>query len=108
MTNSQPENIETRLTTVEEQLDQVLESLDLIGTIQNGIRVEVRANSQTSARLERTVRQLAEISARTQAVVVLQQEELQQYRTDIQQNQENINRILTYLENPNRGQTPPN
>ncbi|MEM7578865.1 MAG: hypothetical protein AAF316_03265 [Cyanobacteria bacterium P01_A01_bin.80] len=36
----------------------------MTGTIQNGIRVEVRANSQTSARLERTVRQLAEISAR--------------------------------------------
>lgn len=108
MTNSQPENIETRLTTVEEQLDQVLESLDLIGTIQNGIRVEVRSTSQSTARLERTVRQLAEISARTQAVVVRNQEELQQYRADIRQNQENINRILTYLENPNRGESPPN
>lgn len=108
MTNAQPEDIQNRLTTVEEQLDQVLESLDLIGTIQNGIRVEVRATSQSTARLERTVRQLAEISARTQAVVVRNQEELQQYRADIRQNQENINRILTYLENPNRGQTPPN
>lgn len=103
MTNSQPppEDLETRVATVEEQLDQVLESLDLIATIQRGIRVEVRENSQTSARLERTVRQLAEISARTQAVVLRQQD-------TINQQQENIERILTYLENPNRGDTMPN
>ncbi len=37
--------------------------------------------------------QLAEISARTQSAVV---------------RQENIERILTYLENPNRGDTMPN
>ncbi|WP_088239401.1 hypothetical protein [Calothrix rhizosoleniae] len=108
MTNSQPENLETRVTTIEEQLEQVLESLDLIATIQRGIRIEVRNTSQTSARLERTVRQLAEISARTQAVVVRNQEELEQYRADIRQNQENIHRILAYLENPHRGDTMPN
>jgi len=101
MTNAQPEDLETRVATVEEQLDQVLESLDLIATIQRGIRVEVRENSQTTARLERTVRQLAEISARTQAVVLRQQD-------TINQQQENIERILTYLENPNRGDTMPN
>lgn len=101
MTNAQPENLETRVTTIEEQLDQVLESLDLIGTIQRGIRAEVRDTSQSTARLERTVRQLAEISARTQAVVVRQQD-------TINQQQENIERILTYLENPNRGDTMPN
>lgn len=108
MTNSQPEDLEARVTTIEEQLNQVLESLDLIATIQRGIRVEVRENSQTSARLERTVRQLAEISARTQAVVVRNQTELEQYRADIRQNQENISRILNYLENPSRGDSPPN
>ncbi|MDJ0797839.1 MAG: hypothetical protein QNJ51_13665 [Calothrix sp. MO_167.B12] len=109
MTNAQqPEDLETRVTTIEEQLNEVLESLDLIATIQRGIRVEVRDTSQTSARLERTVRQLAEISARTQAVVVRNQQELEQYRADIRQNQENINRILACLENPNRGDTPPN
>jgi len=101
MTNSQPENLETRVTTIEEQLNQVLDSLDLIGTIQRGIRAEVRDTSQSTARLERTVRQLAEISARTQAVVVRQQD-------TINQQQENIERILTYLENPNRGDTMPN
>lgn len=95
------DNTELRISTLEEQLNEVLESLDLIATIQRGIRVEVRENSQTSARLERTVRQLAEISARTQAVVLRQQD-------DIRQNQENINRILEYLENPNRGDTMPN
>lgn len=115
MTNSQPEDLTTRVTTIEEQLEQVLDSLDLIRTIQNGGRQEVRATSQSTARLERTVRQLAEISARTQAVVVRQQDELQQYRdelqqyrADIRQNQENINRMLAYLENPNRGDTMPN
>ena len=101
MTNAQPEDLQTRVATVEEQLDQVLESMDLIGTIQRGIRAEVRDTSQTTARLERTVRQLAEISARTQAVVLRQQD-------TINQQQENIERILTYLENPNRGDTMPN
>lgn len=102
MTNSQPpEDLQTRVATVEEQLDQVLESLDLIGTIQRGIRAEVRDTSQSTARLERTVRQLAEISARTQAVVLRQQD-------TINQQQENIERILTYLENPNRGDTMSN
>lgn len=34
MTNAQPESdLTTRVATIEEQLDQVLESLDLIGTI---------------------------------------------------------------------------
>lgn len=108
MTSAQPENLETRVTTIEEQLEQVLESLDLIGTIQNGIRVEVRTTSQSTARLERTVRQLAEISARTQALVVRQQDTIEQQQTKFNQQQENIERILTYLENPNRGDTMPN
>ena len=108
MTNSQPENLETRVTTIEQQLEQVLESLDLIGTIQRGIRAEVRDTSQSTARLERTVRQLAEISARTQAVVVRQQDTIEEHQTKFNQQQENIERILTYLENPNRGDTMPN
>ncbi|MBW4478823.1 MAG: hypothetical protein KME54_18685 [Tolypothrix brevis GSE-NOS-MK-07-07A] len=108
MTNSQPEDLTTRVATIEEQLEQVLESLDLIGTIQNGVRVEVRATSQSTARLERTVRQLAEISARTQSAVVRQQETINQQQETMNQQQENIERILTYLENPNRGDTMPN
>lgn len=108
MTNAQPENLETRVATIEEQLEQVLNELDLVRTIQTGIRVETRGNSQASARLERSIRQLAEISARTQSAVVRQQTELEQYRADIRQNQENIERMLTYLENPNRGDTMPN
>ncbi|MEM7579664.1 MAG: hypothetical protein AAF316_07395 [Cyanobacteria bacterium P01_A01_bin.80] len=108
MANTQPGNLEERVLTLEEQIEQVLDNLDLIGTIQRGVRTELRTTSQSSVRLERTVRQLAEISARTQAVVLRQQDELEQYRADIQQNQENINRILAYLENPNRGATPPN
>lgn len=108
MTNSQPEDLTARVDNIDEQLEQILDELDLIAAIQNTVRREVRTTSQSSARLERTVRQLAEISARTQAQVVRNQQELEQYRADIQQNQQNINRILDYLENPNRGDTPPN
>lgn len=91
----------TRVATIEEQLEQVLDELDLVRAIQNRVRREVRTTTQSTTRLERTVRQLAEISARTQALVVRQQE-------TINQQQENINRILEYLENPNRGDTMPN
>jgi chromosome segregation ATPase len=115
MTNPQPENLSTRLSTVEEQLEQVLDELDLIRTVQNGMRREVRGNSQSIARLERTVSQLAEISARQQLSMqqqqlTMQQQQLtmQQQQQTINQQQENINRILEYLENPNRGETLPN
>ena len=108
-------NLENRVSTLEQQINEVLDELDLISTIQRGMRVEARETSQAAARLERTVRQLAEISARTQAVVLRQQDtierqqgDIEQYRADMRQAQENINRILDYLENPNRGDTMPN
>jgi len=100
MTNSQPEDISVRLNNIDEQLEQVLDELDLIRTIQTGVRRETRVNSQTTARLERTVTRLAQITAlHQQAFRIIDQdrEELRQHREDIRQNQENINRILAYL-----------
>ncbi|MDJ0677761.1 MAG: hypothetical protein QNJ36_20660 [Calothrix sp. MO_167.B42] len=103
----------------------MLDELDLIRTIQTGVRRETRVNSQTTARLERTVTRLAQITAlHQQGFRIIEQdreelrqhrahirqdsEKLHQYRVNIRQNQENINRILAYLENPNRGETLPN
>ncbi len=63
MTNAeQPEDISARLNDIDERLEQLGDELDLIRTIQNGMRREVRATSQTSARLERTVNRLADIA----------------------------------------------
>jgi hypothetical protein len=62
MTNADQPTIIARLDDIDEHLEQLGDELDLIRTIQNGMRREVRANSQRSARLERTVTQLAEIS----------------------------------------------
>jgi len=111
MTNAQPEDLTARVDNIDEQLEQILDELDLVKTIQNGVRRETRTNSQSTARLERTVNRLAEIATlHQQAFRLLEndREELRQHRADIQQNQQNINRILAYLENPNRGDTPPN
>ena len=69
---------------------------------------KTRVNYQTIARLERIVTRLAENIALYQQVFrIIEQdrEELCQNRNDICQSQENINRILAYLENPNRGDT---
>lgn len=94
MTNAQPENLENRVASLEEQLEQVLDELDLLRTIQNGVRRENRSNSTNAARLERATANLAVVSAN--------------HTRDIRQMQQNINRILEYLENPNRGDTMPN
>jgi predicted metalloenzyme YecM len=68
MTNAdEPQDINARLSSIDEQLEQLADELDLIKTIQTANRREVRANSQTAARLERTVTQLASIVAQGQA-----------------------------------------
>ena len=101
MNDSQPEDISTRFNNIDEQLEQILDEIDLIRTIQNGVRRETRTNSQATARLERTVNRLAEVAT-------LHQQALRAAEPQIRQNQENIQRILQYLENPNRGESPPN
>jgi septal ring factor EnvC (AmiA/AmiB activator) len=63
MTNAeQPQDITQRLANIDEQLEQIGDELDLIRTIQNGVRRETRINSQTAGRLERTVAQLGNIA----------------------------------------------
>ncbi|WP_193194822.1 hypothetical protein [Nostoc sp. MG11] len=81
MTN--PENLSDRLDDIDQRLDQLGDELDLIRTIQDGMRRETRATSQTAGRLERTVRELADIAR-------LHQQALRQSQTETE-------RIWQYL-----------
>ena len=63
MTNAdQPQDITTGLDDVDARLDVLGDEIDLIRTIQDSVRRETRTNSQTGARLERTVARLADIA----------------------------------------------
>jgi deoxyribose-phosphate aldolase len=44
-----PEDITARLDNIDQQLEQLGDEIDLIPTIQNGNRREIRATSQTAA-----------------------------------------------------------
>jgi len=84
MTNAdQPQDITPRLNDIDERLEQLGDEIDLIRTIQNANRREIRANSQTSARLERTVAQLADIAREHQQALRI--------------SQQNFDRIWEYL-----------
>ena len=62
MTNSQPfDQINTRLDDFTAQLEQLGEETDLLRTIQNANRRELRFNSQSLSRLERIVSDLSKI-----------------------------------------------
>ena len=84
MTAGQPEEGAARLNSIDEQLEQLGDEIDLIRTIQNANRRETRTNSQTTARLERTVTQLVDIARSHQQALRI--------------SQENIDRIWQYLE----------
>lgn len=62
MTADQPQDITARLDNVDAQLEALGDEIDLIRTIQDSVRRETRSNSQTAARLERTVARLADIA----------------------------------------------
>jgi len=95
MTNSQPEDTTARLDDIDNRLEQLGDEIDLIRTVQDGVRRETRANSQSLARLERTVANLADIARLHQ----------QALRTS----QQNIDRIWEYLlRQGGNGNTPPN
>ncbi|MUH00372.1 hypothetical protein F7734_52130 [Scytonema sp. UIC 10036] len=105
MTNgNQPEDINARLNDIDDRLDQLGDELDLIRTIQNGMRREVRTTSQTTARLERTVNRLADIARDHQvALRILErntERDRQEFRTEIR-------RIWEYLRDRNGGSSPP-
>jgi methyl-accepting chemotaxis protein len=63
--SEQPQDISAHLNRLDTRLDELREEVDLVRTMQNGIRREVRSNSQalsSVASLERTVSQLADIA----------------------------------------------
>ncbi|MCF4966450.1 hypothetical protein [Nostoc sp. CMAA1605] len=62
MTNAQPEDLNARLDDIDTRLEALGDEIDLNRTILEGVRRETRANSQTAARLERTVNQLLDIA----------------------------------------------
>lgn len=95
MTNAdQPQDITVRLNDIDDRLEQLGDEIDLIRTIQNANRREIRANSQTSARLERTVAQLADIAREHQQALRI--------------SQQNFDRIWEYLlRQGGNGNSPP-
>lgn len=89
----QPQDITARLDDIDTRLEELGDELDLIRTIQNANRRETRANSQTAARLERTVAQLADIAREHQQALRI--------------SQQNFDRIWQYLRDRNGGSSPP-
>lgn len=102
MTNAdQPQDIAARLSNIDEQLELIGDELDLIRTIQNANRREVRANSQTAARLERAVNQLASVARDHQTALRILERDREVFQTEIR-------RIWEYLlTQSGNGNTPP-
>lgn len=102
MTNAdQPQDIAARLSNIDEQLEQIGDELDLIRTIQDGNRRETRSNSQSAARLERTVTQLASIAREHQLALGIIEREREVFQTEIR-------RIWEYLlSQRSNGNAPP-
>ncbi|GAB1540957.1 hypothetical protein NUACC21_36260 [Scytonema sp. NUACC21] len=85
MTNAQPpEDVSTRLKDIDDRLEVLEDEFDLLRTVQNANRRELRGNSQSIARLERTVLELGNIARLHQQA--------------LRQSQQNIDRIWRYLE----------
>lgn len=70
----QPHDITPRLDDIDDRLEQLGDELDLICTIKNANRREIHANSQTSARLEKTVAQLADTAREHQQALRISQQ----------------------------------
>lgn len=105
MTNAgMPEDINTRLDDIDTRLEELGDELDLIRTIQNGMRREVRVNSQTTARLERTVNRLADIARDHQVASRVAERNAER---DRQTFQVEIRRIWEYLSDRNGGSGTP-
>ncbi|HLO89400.1 MAG TPA: hypothetical protein VK203_30935 [Nostocaceae cyanobacterium] len=113
MTNSQPsEDITTRLDDIDNRLEQLGDELDLVRTIQEGVRRETRYNSQALARLERTVTNLADIARLHQQSLRQSERQFQEFQRNNQEFQrttnaaiERIDRILDYLLKQSGGQS---
>ena len=84
MTNAdKPQDVTARLDDIDDRVEQLGDELDLIRTIQNANRREIRANSKTSAYLERTVAQLSDI--------------VREHQQALRISQQNFDRIWEYL-----------
>ncbi|MGM3305121.1 hypothetical protein ACSQ6I_03900 [Anabaena sp. WFMT] len=112
MTNSQPlEDITVRLDDIDQRLDQLGDEIDLVRTIQEGVRRETRSNSQALARLERTVTNLADIARLHQQALRQSERQFQEFQRHNQESQrttnaalERIDRVLDYLFRQSGGQ----
>jgi len=105
MSNSQPsEDISARMDDIDSRLDQLGDEIDLVRTIQDGVRRETRSNSQALARLERTVTNLADIARLHQQALRQSERQFQEFQGNNKEFQrttnaalERIDRILDYL-----------
>lgn len=105
MTNAEQPDINARLDDIDTRLEELGDEIDLIRTIQNANRRETRANSQTAARLERTVAQLADIARDHQRGLRIAQQDAER---DRQVFQAEIRRIWEYLlQQGGNGNSPP-
>ncbi|MDZ8109472.1 MAG: hypothetical protein RM338_28140 [Nostoc sp. DedQUE12a] len=113
MTSSgQPEDTSVRLDDIDSRLEELGDQLDLIRTIQDANRRETRGNSQTVARLERSIRELGDIARLHQESLRIAQREAERDRLEFRQAQqewrEEIRRIWEYLRDRNGGSSTPN
>jgi Skp family chaperone for outer membrane proteins len=114
-----PENaVYARLDDIDSRLDQLGDEIDLVRTIQEGVRRETRSNSQALARLERTVTNLADIARLHQQALRQSERQFQEFQRNNQEFQRNnqefqrttnaalerIDRILDYLIKQSGGQ----
>jgi hypothetical protein len=102
MTNAdEPQDTTARLDDVDARLDVLGDEIDLIRTIQDGVRRETRTNSQTGARLERTVARLADIARDHQVALRLVSQNAERDRAIVDRDrlvfQAEIQRIWEYL-----------
>jgi len=95
MTNSQPiDEINAKLNDFGTRLEDLGDDIDLLRTIQDANRRELRFTSQSLARLERIVTQLAD-TVRNESLIAAA--ERQQIAIDRQEFKEEITRIWRYL-----------
>jgi hypothetical protein len=103
MTNSQPiDEINAKLNDFGTRLEDLGDDIDLLRTIQDANRRELRFTSQSLARLERIVTQLAD-TVRNESLIAAA--DRQQIAIDRQEFKEEITRIWRYLSNKDDNNT---
>lgn len=97
----QPQSIIERLDNLDARLEAIGDELDLVRTVQNGMRREVRYTSQSMTRLERTVADLADVARDHQQALRLLSQNAERDRETINNDREvfqaEIRRIWEYL-----------